>query len=96
MIQWFPLIRIIGADMKTSKLYRSLVAGLGTSVLFATVAQAADLGSYASPAPLETWTGFSVGVGGGRWVPHARANLIVRSRADAPHLKKAALAIEPP
>ena len=51
--------------MKTSKLYRSLVASLGASVLFATVAQAADIGPYASPTPVETWTGFSVGVGGG-------------------------------
>ena len=51
--------------MKTSKRYRFLVAGLGASVLFATVAQAADIGPYASPTPVETWTGFSVGVGGG-------------------------------
>ena len=51
--------------MKTSKVLRSLVTSLGISVLFATVAQAADMGPYASPTPIETWTGFSVGVGGG-------------------------------
>ena len=37
----------------------------GASALFATGAQAADIGPYASPAPVETWTGFSVGIGGG-------------------------------
>ena len=51
--------------MKTSKVYRSFVMTLGASALVATVAQAADLGPYASPTPVETWTGFSVGVGGG-------------------------------
>jgi outer membrane immunogenic protein len=51
--------------MKTSKLYRYLVSIFGTWALFATVAQAADNGPYASPAPVEDWTGFSVSVGGG-------------------------------
>ena len=68
--------------MQTSKLYRSLVAGLGASVLFATVAQAADLGSYASPAPVGTWTGFSVGVGGGIGFLNSDVNAKA-SRTDA-------------
>ena len=68
--------------MQTSKLYRSLVAGLGASVLFATVAQAADLGSYASLAPVGTWTGFSVGVGGGIGFLNSDVNAKA-SRTDA-------------
>ena len=51
--------------LKLQKSTRTVIATLGASALFATVAQAADIGPYASPAPVETWTGFSVGVGGG-------------------------------
>ena len=67
--------------MKTSKVYRSVVATLGASALFATVAQAADIGPYASPAPVETWTGFSVGVGGGVGILSADVNSSA-ARAD--------------
>ena len=56
---------MMGAAMKTSKLYRCLVSTVGASAFLATVAQAADVGPYNSPTPVETWTGFSVGVGGG-------------------------------
>jgi outer membrane immunogenic protein len=39
------------------------LAAIGTFAVISQ-AQAADLG-YAAPAPVETWTGFSVGIGGG-------------------------------
>ena len=49
--------------MKTSKFY-PILAALASS-LFTTTAWAADLGPYAKPTPAETWSGFSVGLGGG-------------------------------
>lgn len=53
--------------MGTSKVYWLLAVGLGASAPFVAGAQAADMGPYAFPAQAggETWTGFSVGVGGG-------------------------------
>lgn len=58
------ILEMTGPAMKTSKVYRSLMMALGASAV-STAAQAADMGPYSSPAQVETWTGFSVGAGGG-------------------------------
>ncbi len=50
--------------MKPSKLYGLLTTSLGAWALLASLAQAADRRPPISP-PGESWTGFSVGVGGG-------------------------------
>jgi opacity protein-like surface antigen len=58
-----PLLRrITGSLLNTLKVYQLVVVTFAAAI-FASIAQAADF--EPSPTPIETWTGFSLGVGGG-------------------------------
>ena len=70
--------------MRSSKLpywLQSFVFAMAIWALVGTTAQAGDLGSFSYPAPTESWTGFSFGVGGG--IKSLNANVNAKaSRTD--------------